>query len=82
MISVTLREPNRTFYLYVGNKRVGKVLCKGNGVVAYTTECQNNDDYDFLGWRRSLRDATRAILEAHGYGKPEGVIIKRKTGIR
>ncbi len=85
MIGVTLREPQRIFYLYVGDKRVGKVECRGRDThpcCAYATDCQSNDEYSYLRWCRTLKDAARAILAYHNYGKPEGVALERLTGIK
>ncbi len=82
MIGVTLREPRRMFFLYIGQKRVGKVVCRGNILQVWTTDCQDNNDFEFFRYCTTLKEAAGAILMQQGYGKPEGVTLERLKGIR
>ena len=84
MLSVILCESARTFFLYVGKKRVGKIIAREGGYRhrVFSTECQDNDDFRFLGYRDTLRQAARTILEDHGYGKSDEVVVKRLTGVK
>ncbi len=83
MIGVTIREPKRTFYLYVGDKRVGKIISEnGQYSCAYSIDCQTNDDFEFVNWCKGLKLAARCILEKLGYGRPDSVAIERLTGVK
>lgn len=87
MIPVELKELNRKFNLYLGEKKVGEVLvyCTSGRAAGYKMERDGVTgllEPRYVETRDTLRAATNAVLRALGYGNARGIDVRRSTGGR
>ncbi len=81
MIEVKLREQDRLYTLFVGQKKIGHVRVYRNGrVAAYGVNVDGTDL--FLNTHETLRQATNQILMCEGFGKSLDVTVRRSSGGR
>ena len=84
MIGVFLTEETRTFVVRVGRKVVGKLSLFSNGrAFPYIVEKTMGDGYRSApggGVYRTRKQATDQILRHEGFGKSEGIVVKRNSG--
>jgi hypothetical protein len=85
MIGVTVNERYRDFQIRIGDKLIGRVRAFNNeGLVnAYIYDEDERENYRYLrGEYKSLKLATDRVLREAGFGRCQGISVRKVQGFR